>query len=83
MKCFVEPSAVVGLATILYNEEFRNMVEREAGEKGWNIGVVFSGGNTTIEAITKTFADVPGEKAERQEGVVGMDGKRVAENVAG
>jgi threonine dehydratase len=83
MKCFVEPSAVVGLATILYNEDFRKMVEREAGEKGWNIGVVFSGGNTTIEAITKIFADVPEEKAERQEGVVGGDGRKVAENVAG
>ncbi|KAF1935918.1 tryptophan synthase beta subunit-like PLP-dependent enzyme [Clathrospora elynae] len=83
MKCFVEPSAVVGLATILYNEDFRNMMEREAGEKGWNIGVVFSGGNTTIEAITKIFAEVPEEKAERHEGVVGADGKRVAENVAG
>ncbi|KAI4628860.1 hypothetical protein J4E83_003413 [Alternaria metachromatica] len=83
MKCFVEPSAVVGLATILYNEDFRNMVEREAGDKGWNIGVVFSGGNTTIEAITKIFAEVPEERAQRQEGVLGKDGRRVAENVAG
>ncbi|KAH6875740.1 pyridoxal-phosphate dependent enzyme-domain-containing protein [Alternaria rosae] len=83
MKCFVEPSAVVGLATILYNEDFRKMVEREAGDKGWNIGVVFSGGNTTIEAITKIFAEVPEERAERQEGVLGKDGQRVAENVAG
>ncbi|KAF2125793.1 tryptophan synthase beta subunit-like PLP-dependent enzyme [Dothidotthia symphoricarpi CBS 119687] len=83
MKCFVEPSAVVGLATILYNEDFRKMVEREAGEEGWNIGVVFSGGNTTIEAITKIFADVPAAKAEREEGAVGSDGRRVAENVAG
>lgn len=83
MKCFVEPSAVVGLATILYNEDFRKMVEREAGEEGWNIGVVFSGGNTTIEAITKIFAPISDEKAERQEGVVGKDGSRVAENVAG
>ncbi|KAI4688616.1 uncharacterized protein J4E84_004546 [Alternaria hordeiaustralica] len=83
MKCFVEPSAVVGLATILYNEDFRKMVEREAGDKGWNIGVVFSGGNTTIEAITKIFAEVPEERAQRQEGVLGKDGRRVAENVAG
>ncbi|KAF2686053.1 tryptophan synthase beta subunit-like PLP-dependent enzyme [Lentithecium fluviatile CBS 122367] len=58
MKCFVEPSAVVGLATVLYNEDFRKMVEREGGHEGWNIGVVFSGGNTTIEAITKIFAPV-------------------------
>lgn len=56
MKCVVEPSAVVGLAAILYNEDFRKMVEREAGEEGWNIGVVFSGGNTTVEAIAKIFA---------------------------
>jgi threonine dehydratase len=83
MKCFVEPSAVVGLATILYNEDFRKMVEREAGDGGWNIGVVFSGGNTTIEAITSIFAEVSDEKAERQEGVLGKDGRRVAENVAG
>lgn len=83
MKCFVEPSAVVGLATILYNEDFRKMVENEAGEEGWNIGVIFSGGNTTIEAITKIFADAPAAKAERQEGTVGSDGRRVAENVAG
>jgi threonine dehydratase len=82
MKCFVEPSAVVGLATILYNEDFRNMVDKEAGEEGWNIGVVLS--NTTIEAITKIFVDeVTENQAERQEGVLGSDGRREVENVAG
>ncbi|KAL3496730.1 tryptophan synthase beta subunit-like PLP-dependent enzyme [Aspergillus germanicus] len=54
MKVFVEPSAVVGLAVCLYNEEFRRLVEREAPE-GWDVGVVFSGGNTTVEAIGKLF----------------------------
>jgi threonine dehydratase len=83
MKCFVEPSAVVGLATVLYNEDFRNMVEREAGQDGWNIGIVFSGGNTTIDAIMKIFAEVPEEKKEREEGVVGRDGRTDVENVAG
>jgi threonine dehydratase len=83
MKCFVEPSAVVGLATALYNEDFRHMVQREAGSEGWNVGIVFSGGNTTIEAITKIFADVPVTQAERQEGVVDIDGRREVENVAG
>jgi threonine dehydratase len=83
MKCFVEPSAVVGLATALYNEDFRRMVQREAGEEGLNLGIIFSGGNTTIEAITKIFADVPAAQAERQEGVVGLDGRREVENVAG
>jgi threonine dehydratase len=83
MKCFVEPSAVVGLATILYNEDFRRMVEREARDEGWNVGVVFSGGNTTIEAIMKIFADVQEEVKERAEGVLGRDGRRDVENVAG
>lgn len=56
MKVFVEPSAVVGLAVCLFDEEFRKIVEKEGGDKGWDVGVVFSGGNTTVEAITKLFA---------------------------
>ncbi|KIW07779.1 uncharacterized protein PV09_01705 [Verruconis gallopava] len=55
MKIFVEPSACVPLAVVLYNEDFRQMVEKEAGEDGWNVGVIFSGGNTTVEAIAKLF----------------------------
>ncbi|KAL8872654.1 MAG: hypothetical protein Q9174_001755 [Haloplaca sp. 1 TL-2023] len=53
MKIFVEPSAVVGLAVCLYNESFRKIVEREAPEEGWDIGVILSGGNTTLEAISR------------------------------
>jgi threonine dehydratase len=34
MKMVVEPSAVVGLAVALYNEDFRQLVEREGGEEG-------------------------------------------------
>jgi threonine dehydratase len=83
MKCVVEPSAVVGLATVLYNEEFRALVEREAGEEGWDVGIVFSGGNTTVEAIGKLFEVKDEDRAERAEGVKGRDGERVAENVAG
>ncbi|RSL48379.1 hypothetical protein CEP53_009563 [Fusarium sp. AF-6] len=45
MKLFVEPSAAVPLAVVLFNEEFRAMVEREAGEKGWDVGIILSGGN--------------------------------------
>ncbi|GMG43154.1 unnamed protein product [Aspergillus oryzae var. brunneus] len=56
MKVVVEPSAVVGLAVCLFNEEFRRIVEREGGEEGWDIGIVFSGGNTTVEAIGKLFS---------------------------
>ncbi|KAL4748621.1 hypothetical protein BDW72DRAFT_179912 [Aspergillus terricola var. indicus] len=54
MKVVVEPSAVVGLAVCLYNEEFRRLVEQEA-PAGWDVGIVFSGGNTTVEAIGNLF----------------------------
>lgn len=51
MKLVVEPSAVVPLAVCLYNEDFRAMVEKEAGQDGWNIGVVFSGGNVNLATL--------------------------------
>ena len=82
MKVFVEPSAAVGLAVCLYDEEFRRLVEEEGGEEGWNIGVILSGGNTTVEAVTKMFK-VGERKGERAEGKLGMNGEKVAENVAG
>ncbi|TLD24570.1 tryptophan synthase beta subunit-like PLP-dependent enzyme [Venturia nashicola] len=82
MKVVVEPSGCVPLAVALYNEDFRRLVEKEAGEKGWNIGIIFSGGNTTVEAIGKLF-EQPKEVQERAEGKVGLDGESVAENVAG
>lgn len=81
-KLFVEPSAAVPLAVILYNEEFRKYVEHAAGESGWNIGVILSGGNTTVEAIAKLFSAPPALEA-RAEGSVGMDGLKKSENVAG
>lgn len=51
MKLVVEPSAAVPLAVALYNEEFRSMVEREGGEEGWDVGIVFSGGNVGMDAL--------------------------------
>lgn len=54
-KLVVEPSACVGLAVALFDEDFRAMVEREAGEDGWDLGVVLSGGNVGVEAIGKLF----------------------------
>lgn len=82
MKIFVEPSAVVGLAACLYDEGLRKIVEQEGGEEGWDVGIVLSGGNTTLEAISKMFA-TEDKYAERAEAKVGKDGERVAENVAG
>ncbi|MCJ1471681.1 hypothetical protein MMC13_000321 [Lambiella insularis] len=85
MKVVVEPSAVVGLAVGLWDEGFRGVVEREGGERGWDVGVVLSGGNTTVEAVGRLFGgEGEGEgKGERETGRVGRDGGRVAENVAG
>lgn len=55
MKMVVEPSACVPLAVALYDEDFRSMVEREAGEEGWDLGLVFSGGNVGADALGKFF----------------------------
>ena len=82
MKVFVEPSAVVGLAVCLYNEEFRALVEKEGGQEGWDVGVVLSGGNTTVEAIGKMYG-ISETEAERAKGTLGRSGERTAENVAG
>jgi threonine dehydratase len=57
MKVFVEPSACVGLAVALFDEGFRKLVEVEAGDEGWNVGIVLTGGNTTIDAISKLFGE--------------------------
>ncbi|KUI74308.1 putative serine racemase [Cytospora mali] len=56
MKLVIEPSAAVPLAVVLFNEDFRSMVEKEAGEEGWDVGVVFSGGNVALENLGKLFA---------------------------
>ena len=56
-KMVVEPSACVPLAVALFDEEFRDMVEREAGEAGWDLGLVFSGGNVGVDAIGRMFGD--------------------------
>ncbi|KAH8912041.1 threonine dehydratase catabolic [Coniochaeta sp. PMI_546] len=56
MKVLIEPSSAVPLAVALYNEDFRSMVEKEAGEEGWDLGIVFSGGNVELQALGKLFA---------------------------
>ena len=54
-KMVVEPSACVGLAVALFNEDFRSMVEREGGEEGWDSGIVLSGGNVGVDRLGKLF----------------------------
>ena len=98
MKVVVEPSAVVGLAVALWDEEWRREVERKGGKEGWDVGIVLSGGNTTVEAMVGLFGKGNGDgdrngngngegeneaEKEREMGKVGMGGERVAENVPG
>jgi threonine dehydratase len=57
MKVFVEPSAVVGLAVVLGNTKWREEMRVLMGDKKeWNVGIVLTGGNTTMEAIAKIFS---------------------------
>lgn len=51
--------------------------------------MVFSGGNTTLKAISGLFGEddkdrvANGVGVQREKGKIGLDGKREAENVAG
>lgn len=86
VKIVVEPSSCVGLAALLFDEDFRQWIVREQGEDEiWDVGLVLTGGNTTIEAIVGMFSDNKSEEAQvqRQEGKLGMDGSKQVENVAG
>lgn len=56
MKVVVEPSAVVGLAVALYDEDFRAMVEREGGAEGWDVGVILTGGNLELDKLAQILA---------------------------
>jgi threonine dehydratase len=90
MKVFVEPSGCVGLAVVLYDEEFRAMVakkqQEQGGERMWDVGVVFSGGNTTVEVIAGLFGNGANGSVGQLNGLdshkaEGMKGEEVAENV--
>ncbi|KAM5517493.1 pyridoxal-phosphate dependent [Fusarium oxysporum f. sp. phaseoli] len=56
LKIWIEHSAAVPLAVALYNEEFRAMVEKEAGEDSWDISIVLSGGNINIDGLVELFS---------------------------
>ena len=82
MKMVVEPSAVVGLAVALFNEDFRRIADSEGGEEGWDLGLVISGGNVSVEAMGRMF-EVSEANGQRQEAKVGKNGENLVENVAG
>lgn len=78
VKVFVEPSACVGLAALLYDEDFRRWIEEHQGDETWDIGVIFSGGNTTMEAIAGLFGNRPEDELDRDEGKLEKDEKSVS-----
>ncbi|KAI1609064.1 threonine dehydratase [Exophiala viscosa] len=87
LKVVVEPSGCVPLAVVLFNQEFREMVaQKQIGmeKDGWDIGIVFSGGNTTVKAISKLFGEDEAEDdGKREAAKVAMDGGTKVEDVAG
>lgn len=85
MKVFVEPSAVVPLAVVLYNAEFRHWAREQQRGEAWDIAVVLSGGNTTIESIIGLYGPSEAQTAgtARAESKIDEKGRAAAENVAG
>ena len=67
MKVVVEPSAAVPLAACLFNEELRRIVADEGGDEGWNVGIILTGGNTTVAAIAKLFGEQQSEEMKQRE----------------
>ncbi|KAG0641193.1 tryptophan synthase beta subunit-like PLP-dependent enzyme [Tuber brumale] len=55
MKILIEPSSAVPVAVALYNKGFREEVQKLAQGKDVNLGVIISGGNTTIDRIIELF----------------------------
>lgn len=55
-KVVVEPSAVVGVAVAVWGGEWREEVGRRwAGREEVKVGIVVTGGNTTVEKIVEIF----------------------------
>ncbi|ODH34501.1 hypothetical protein ACO22_03100 [Paracoccidioides brasiliensis] len=72
VKIVVEPSAVVGLAVCLFDEGFRRRVVeqcRVSGKRGWDVGVVLSGGNVGLESVGEMFGGSEGEGRQADGGI--------------
>ncbi|GAW25710.1 putative threonine dehydratase [Rosellinia necatrix] len=61
LKMVVEPSAAVPLAVALFNRDFRALAAREGGDDGWDVGIVLSGGNVSLDALGALFAPTDGQ----------------------
>lgn len=55
MRLMVEPSSAVSVATVMFNQKFRKMLAAQKTE--WNIGIILTGGNTTVARIIEEFSD--------------------------
>jgi threonine dehydratase len=55
IKVLVEPSSAVPVAVVLWGEEFKEVIREMFGERLVKVGVVVSGGNTTIDKIVELF----------------------------
>jgi threonine dehydratase len=51
----VEPSSAVAVATVMFNKRFRKILAAQKRE--WNIGIVLTGGNTTVSRIVEELGD--------------------------
>jgi threonine dehydratase len=59
LKIVAEPSACVPLAVVLFNAEFRKVaaqLQAQEGKTTWQLGIVISGGNTSMEKISFLFS---------------------------
>ena len=54
MKVVFEPAAAVPLAVILFNKDFQAELAELKNE--WTIGVILSGGNTTVNKVAQMFS---------------------------
>ena len=64
MKLVIEPSAAVGLAVVLFSEEFKESIQTLAvkrGKNSLNVGIVFSGGNVDFANLASLFERVDTE----------------------
>ncbi|KAG4437502.1 hypothetical protein IFR05_007012 [Cadophora sp. M221] len=61
LDMMVEPSGCVPLAVVLFNDDFREMVARDVSMRGgsaWNLVIVLSGSNTTMEVMQDVIKEV-------------------------
>jgi threonine dehydratase len=53
MKIIIEPSSAVPLAVVLYNEDFRRLIETQCDDNIFNLGLVISGGNVDVRKLAE------------------------------